>query len=60
MKDSEKIVEGLDSMYRKLLEFKKYRQTSVVVSRNGQVVELKAQDLPSDAKVYHGALGKSL
>lgn len=47
-------------MYRKLLEFKKYKQTPVVVSRNGQVVELKARDLPSDAKVYHGDSGKSL
>lgn len=34
------IVDGLDKSFIKLLEFKKYKKSPLIVTRNGEVVEI--------------------
>lgn len=38
---NKKIVEGLEKAYQKLLEFKKQKQTELVVLRDNKVVRIK-------------------
>lgn len=41
-----KIVKGLEEAYRKLIEFKKARNSPLVVERNGKIVEIDPNDVP--------------
>lgn len=34
---SNKIIEGLEKTYEKLVEFKRYKKTPLVISRNGKL-----------------------
>jgi hypothetical protein len=40
MNNIEKIKKGLDESYKKLIEFKKYKKTPLIVSKDGKVVEV--------------------
>jgi hypothetical protein len=40
MNNIEKIKEGLESAYKKLIEYKKYTKTPLIVSRRGKIVEI--------------------
>ena len=46
---SQQIQEGLDSAYENMLAFKRYKQTPVVIVRNGQVVAVSPDELPAAA-----------
>lgn len=38
--DREKIIKGLEKTYEKLLEFKKQKNSPLVISKNGKIVEV--------------------
>ena len=44
---SDKIVRGLELTYKRLIEFKKSKNSPLVVSRNGKVVKLDPHEVPS-------------
>lgn len=52
MTETEKIKEGLEIAYRRMVEFKKYKKTPIVVSKNGKIVEISPYDVPTEGKVY--------
>ncbi len=52
MKNSDKIKEGLERTYRKLIEFKKYKKTPIIVSKNGEIIELAPEEISIQDKVY--------
>lgn len=45
-----KLRKGLEKSYEKMVEFKKYKKTPLVVSQNGKIVEIPYQDIPATAK----------
>ena len=50
MDNSDKIIEGLERAYKKLIEFKKYKKTPIIVSKNGKVVEIYADEITTHNK----------
>ena len=40
-----KIIKGLEASYKKLVEFKKQKNSPVVVSRNGEIVEVNPNEI---------------
>ncbi|WP_092768354.1 hypothetical protein [Hymenobacter actinosclerus] len=44
---SQRIQEGLDAAYENMLAFKRYKKTPVVIVREGKVVEVSPDELPS-------------
>jgi len=42
----EKIAHGLEEAYRKMVEFKKYKKTPMIVSKDGKVVAIPPDDIP--------------
>jgi len=36
-----KILKGLDMAYERMLEFKRYKKSKVVIMRDGQIVEIE-------------------
>lgn len=52
MDNSEKIIEGLEKAYQKLIEFKKYKKTPIIVLRDGKVVEISPDTIPPNKNVY--------
>ncbi len=46
LKDLEnKIAKGLEEAYKKMVAFKKQKNSPLIVSRNGKVVEIKAENI---------------
>lgn len=45
-----KLRKGLEKAYEKMVEFKKYKKTPLVLSQNGKLVEIPYQDIPTTAK----------
>jgi hypothetical protein len=43
--ERDKIVKGLEEAYRKLVEFKKAKNSPLVIVRNGQIVEIDPNDV---------------
>ncbi|MGD1839349.1 MAG: hypothetical protein ACFB0B_00400 [Thermonemataceae bacterium] len=52
MTEDEKIREGLELAYRRMIAFKKYKGTPVVVIRDGKVVEVDPHTIEIKGKVY--------
>ncbi len=52
MDNSEKIILGLEKAYKKLVEFKKYKKTPIIVSKDGKVVELNPDKISIQNDVY--------
>lgn len=40
-----KVLEGLDASCKKLIQSKKERNSDVIISENGKIVRIKAQDV---------------
>ena len=40
MEDKEKITKGLEITYQKLIEFKKYKKTPMIILKNGKIIEI--------------------
>lgn len=45
-----KIGKGLELAYKKMIEFKKQKNSPIIVSRDGQIIEISAQSLQSEKK----------
>ncbi len=43
---SQQLQIGLVATYNAMLAFKKYKQSPVIISRNGQIVAVPAEDMP--------------
>ena len=46
----EKIIKGLEEAYRKMVIFKKQKNSPLIISRNGKVIEVKPEDIPPTTK----------
>jgi len=53
MDNSDKIIEGLERAYKKLIEFKKYKKTPIIVSKDGKVVEIYPDTITTHNNVYN-------
>jgi hypothetical protein len=53
MDNSDKIIEGLEIAYKKLIEFKKYKKTPLIVSRDGKVIEIYPDQITTRKNVYN-------
>jgi len=40
-----KVSKGLKGAYKKMVEFKKYKGTPIVISRNGKIIEIQPEDI---------------
>ena len=40
-----KITKGFKEAYKKMIIFKKYKNTPIVISQNGEIIKVKADDL---------------
>ncbi len=52
MIDSNEIKKGLEKAYLRLIEFKKYKKTPIIVSKDGQIVEIEPESIDTKNKVY--------
>ncbi len=52
MDNTDKIVEGLEKAYKKLIEYKKYKKTPIIVSKDGKVVEIDPEKITTHNDVY--------
>lgn len=52
MDNSDKIIEGLERAYLKLIEFKKFKKTPIIVSKDGKVIELNPNDVIIEQSMY--------
>jgi hypothetical protein len=52
MDNFEKIKKGLEESYKKLIDFKKYKRTPIIVSRDGKIIELSPEDITTEDNVY--------
>lgn len=52
MKNSDKIKIGLERAYQKLIEFKKYKKTPLIVVKNGEILEIAPEKITTYNKVY--------
>lgn len=43
---SDKISRGLEKAYEKLVEFKRYKKSPLIVSRNGKIVAIPPDEIP--------------
>lgn len=46
----DKISKGLEEAYRKMVEFKKQKNSPLIISRNGEIVEIKAEEISPTTK----------
>lgn len=51
---TQKILRGLEKSYQNLVEFKKYKKSPLIVSKNGVVVEIQPEKiLPTTTYITH-------
>ncbi len=50
----DKIIKGLEETYRKLVLFKKEKKSPFIVSIDGKVVAIDANDMPATTKYKRG------
>jgi hypothetical protein len=51
MENTDKIILGLEKAYQKLIEFKKYKKTPIIVSKDGKVLELNPEEVSTHNNV---------
>ncbi len=52
MDNSEKILEGLEKAYKKMIEFKKYKKTPIIVSKGDEIIEIAPDEITTNKNVY--------
>lgn len=52
MDNSTKIIEGLERADQRLLEFKKYKKTPLIVDKDGIIVEISPDKIKTRKNVY--------
>ena len=43
--ERDKIVKGLEEAYRRLVEYKKQKDSPIIVSRNGEILEINPNEI---------------
>lgn len=51
---SRKIIEGLEKAYEKMVEYKRYKKSPLIISRNGEVVEVSPEEIPPTIRYKRG------
>ena len=46
MENRDKIIQGLEKAYQKLIEFKKYKKSPLVTSKDGKIIEIAPDKIP--------------
>lgn len=41
-----KIVVGLERAYQKLVEFKRYKKSPLIIAKNGKILEIAPEEIP--------------
>ena len=52
MDNFEKIRNGLEKSYKKLIEFKKYKKTPIIISKEGKIIEISPEKITIHGTVY--------
>ena len=52
MDNFEKIKKGLEESYKKLIDFKKYKKTPIIIFKDGKIIELSPDDITTQDTVY--------
>lgn len=53
MENKDKILKGLEQAYKKLVAFKKYKKTPMIIGKDGEVVEIPYEKIKtSDNNMY--------
>ena len=47
---TKRILKGLEKSYQKLVEFKKYKKSPLIVSKDGVIVEIPPEEIKPTAK----------
>lgn len=50
--DIEKIKEGLERAYERLIEYKKYKKTPLIVSKGGEIIEISPEKIVINHNAY--------
>jgi hypothetical protein len=53
MENRDKILKGLEEAYRKLIEFKKYKKTPMVIGKDGKVIEIPYEKIKTTANTVY-------
>lgn len=51
----QKIQRGLEKAYEKLVAFKRYKNSPLIVSRDGKIVEIPPEDIPLTTTYQRGS-----
>lgn len=43
---TQKILEGLEKAYKKLVEFKRYKNSPLIVAKDGAIIEIQPDKIP--------------
>ncbi len=52
MDNFEKIRKGLEESYKKLIDFKKYKKTPIIISKDGVIIEQSPDKITTHSTVY--------
>ncbi|MGB0888482.1 MAG: hypothetical protein ACPGSL_10185 [Vicingaceae bacterium] len=53
MENRDKILKGLEEAYKKLIEFKKYKKTPMVIGKDGKVIEISYKKIKTTANTVY-------
>ena len=53
-------IERLEVLKQKMIEFKKYKKTPIIVSKDGKVVEINPEEITTHSNVYKSLGSKPL
>lgn len=55
MENRDKIIQGLELAYKRLVEYKKYKKTPIIISKQGKVIEIDPEKiLPTTSYIVYG------
>ncbi len=49
---TDKLIIGLEEAYKKMVEYKKYKKTPIIVSENGRIIKIDPQTVDLSQNVY--------
>jgi len=52
MEDRDKIIQGLEKAYQKLIKFKKYKKTPLITSKDGKIVEIAPEKMQAATYIH--------
>ena len=52
---AQKILHGLEKAYEKLVAFKRYKNSPLIISRDGEIMEIPPEDIPLTTTYQRGS-----